>query len=174
MYPWRWLFEPCCAPGFGHRDKCRACRTWSSEQDTRRRCHSIRHGMATSGQCFARLHRAGLPGRSRSVAREGLRRAGPRARARVPRGQRGLRRGDGGDLAPLAVHKLDVGEEVVEGGRGGPGTSTTVVELYIFNALIRTSLPGIASAASVLLFLVSVLLIFPLFSARRRAREQEE
>jgi len=62
---------------------------------------------------------------------------------------------------------------VMGGGRGGPGTSTTVVELYIFNALIRTSLPGIASAASVLLFLVSVLLIFPLFSARRRAREQE-
>ena len=36
-----------------------------------------------------------------------------------------------------------------------------VVELYIFNALIRTSLPGIASAVSVLLFLVSLLLIVP-------------
>ena len=58
---------------------------------------------------------------------------------------------------------------VIGGGRGGPGTSTVVVELYIFNALIRTSLPGIASAASVLLFLVSVALIFPLFRARRRA-----
>ncbi len=44
---------------------------------------------------------------------------------------------------------------VIGGGRGGPGTATTVVEFYIFNALIRTSLPGIASAASVLLFLVS-------------------
>ena len=43
------------------------------------------------------------------------------------------------------------------GGRGGPGTSTMVVELYIFNALIRTSLPGIASAVSVMLFLVSLL-----------------
>ncbi len=62
---------------------------------------------------------------------------------------------------------------VMGGGRGGPGTSTTVVELYIFNALIRTSLPGIASAASVLLFLVSVGLIFPLFRARRRANAQE-
>ncbi len=62
---------------------------------------------------------------------------------------------------------------VMGGGRGGPGTATMVVELYIFNALIRTSLPGIASAASVLLFLVSVLLIFPLFRARRRVREQE-
>ncbi len=62
---------------------------------------------------------------------------------------------------------------IIGGGRGGPGTATTVVELYIFNALIRTSLPGIASAASVLLFLVSVMLIFPLFRARRRVREQE-
>jgi ABC-type sugar transport system permease subunit len=59
------------------------------------------------------------------------------------------------------------------GGRGGPGTSTMVVELYIFNALIRTSLPGIASAVSVMLFLVSLLLIVPLFAARRRANEQE-
>jgi ABC-type sugar transport system permease subunit len=57
------------------------------------------------------------------------------------------------------------------GGRGGPGTSTMVVELYIFNALIRTSLPGIASAVSVLLFLVSLLLIVPLFAVRRQANE---
>jgi len=62
---------------------------------------------------------------------------------------------------------------VMGGGRGGPGTATMVIELYIFNALIRISLPGIASAASVLLFLVSVLLIFPMFRARRRVREQE-
>jgi ABC-type sugar transport system permease subunit len=62
---------------------------------------------------------------------------------------------------------------VMGGGRGGPGTATMVIEFYIFNALIRTSLPGIASAASVLLFLVSVALIFPLFSARRRAAADE-
>ena len=68
---------------------------------------------------------------------------------------------------------------VIGGGRGGPGTSTVVVEFYIFNALIRTSLPGIASAASVLLFLVSVALIFPLFAraaapppTRRRDEQQ--
>ena len=60
---------------------------------------------------------------------------------------------------------------MIGGGRGGPGTSTTVIELYIFNALIRTSLPGIASAVSVLLFLVSLLLIVPLFLVRRRANE---
>ena len=58
---------------------------------------------------------------------------------------------------------------VMGGGRGGPGTSTEVVELYIFNALIRSSLPGIASAASVLLFLVTGVLIFLLFRVRRRA-----
>ena len=46
-----------------------------------------------------------------------------------------------------------------------------VVELYIFNALIRTSLPGIASAVSVMLFLVSLLLIVPLF-ARAPARQR--
>ncbi|MFZ5673289.1 MAG: carbohydrate ABC transporter permease [Pseudomonadota bacterium] len=62
---------------------------------------------------------------------------------------------------------------VVGGGRGGPGTATMVIEFYIFNALIRTSLPGIAAAASVLLFMVSVLLIFPMFRARRRVREEE-
>ena len=61
---------------------------------------------------------------------------------------------------------------MIGGGRGGPGTSTTVVELYIFNALIRTSLPGIASAVSVMLFLVSLLLIVPLFLVRRRANEE--
>src|SRR5262245_13210132 len=59
------------------------------------------------------------------------------------------------------------------GGRGGPGTSTMVVELYIFSALIKTSLPGIASAVSVMLFLVSLLLIVPLFAARRKANEEE-
>jgi ABC-type sugar transport system permease subunit len=60
---------------------------------------------------------------------------------------------------------------VMGGGRGGPGTSTEVVELYIFNALIRASLPGIASAASVMLFLVTGVLIFLLFRVRRRAAE---
>jgi ABC-type sugar transport system permease subunit len=61
---------------------------------------------------------------------------------------------------------------IMGGGRGGPGTSTWVVEFYIFNALIRTSLPGIASAVSAMLFLVSLLLIVPLFAVRRQANEQ--
>jgi ABC-type sugar transport system permease subunit len=62
---------------------------------------------------------------------------------------------------------------MIGGGRGGPGTSTMIVELYIFNALIRTSLPGVASAVSVMLFVISILLIIPLFAARRRANEIE-
>ena len=61
---------------------------------------------------------------------------------------------------------------IMGGGRGGPGTSTVVVEFYIFNALVRTSLPGIASAASVMLFIVALALIIPLFRVRRRAGEQ--
>lgn len=61
---------------------------------------------------------------------------------------------------------------IMGGGRGGPGTSTMVVELYIFSALVKISLPGIASAVSVLLFLVSLLLIVPLFAVRRRANEE--
>lgn len=60
---------------------------------------------------------------------------------------------------------------MIGGGRGGPGTSTMVVELYIYNALIRTSLPGIAAAVSLMLLAVSVILIFPLFSSRRQANE---
>ncbi len=57
---------------------------------------------------------------------------------------------------------------IMGGGRGGPGTSTMVVELYIYNALVRTSLPGIAAAVSVMLFAVSLLLIWVLFALRRR------
>ena len=58
------------------------------------------------------------------------------------------------------------------GGRGGPGTSTMVVELYIYNALVRTSLPGIAAAVSVMLFSVSLVLIWLLFALRRRSEDE--
>lgn len=56
---------------------------------------------------------------------------------------------------------------MIGGGRGGPGTSTMVVELYIYNALTRQSLPGVAAAVSVMVFLVAVLLIGLLFRLRR-------
>ncbi|MBZ0299565.1 MAG: sugar ABC transporter permease [Anaerolineae bacterium] len=58
-------------------------------------------------------------------------------------------------------------------GKGGPGTSTMVLELYIFNFLTRSSLPGVASAVSVMLFLVTTVLILILFWVRRGEREQE-
>lgn len=60
---------------------------------------------------------------------------------------------------------------VIGGGRGGPGTATMVIELYIFNALIRTSLPGVAAAVSVMLFAVATLLIWAIFVVRRREAE---
>jgi ABC-type sugar transport system permease subunit len=46
-----------------------------------------------------------------------------------------------------------------------------VIELYIFNALIRTSLPGVAAAVSVMLFLVALILIRALFVLRRREED---
>ncbi|HLV37548.1 MAG TPA: sugar ABC transporter permease [Spirillospora sp.] len=57
--------------------------------------------------------------------------------------------------------------------KGGPGTSTMVLELYIFNFLTRNSLPGVASAVSVMLFLVTMALILLLFWLRRGERERE-
>jgi ABC-type sugar transport system permease subunit len=57
------------------------------------------------------------------------------------------------------------------GGDAAARHSTMVLELTS-SALIKTSLPGIASAVSVLLFLVSLLLIVPLFAVRRRANEE--
>lgn len=57
--------------------------------------------------------------------------------------------------------------------RGGPGTATQVLELYIFNYAFRNSLPGVAAAVAVLLFVLTVMLILPLFRARAQARLDE-
>jgi ABC-type sugar transport system permease subunit len=56
---------------------------------------------------------------------------------------------------------------------GGPGTATQIVELYIFNTGIRSSLPGMASAVAVLLLVTTVILIAALFRIRARAAEEE-
>ncbi len=56
--------------------------------------------------------------------------------------------------------------------RGGPGNATHVMELYIYNFAFRNALPGIASAVAVILFLVTILLMIPVFLLR--AREQTE
>jgi ABC-type sugar transport system permease subunit len=56
---------------------------------------------------------------------------------------------------------------------GGPGTSSTVLELYIFNQGFTNSLPGMASAVAVVLLAVSIVSITILFFVRARAREEE-
>ena len=57
--------------------------------------------------------------------------------------------------------------------KGGPGTATTVIELYIYNQGLRNSLPGMASAVAVVLLAVTTVLITVLFWIRSRAREEE-
>jgi raffinose/stachyose/melibiose transport system permease protein len=56
---------------------------------------------------------------------------------------------------------------------GGPGTSTTVLELYIYNQGLRNSLPGMASAVAVLLLAVTMILIGIRFWITSRTREEE-
>lgn len=58
---------------------------------------------------------------------------------------------------------------MIGGGRGGPGTSTMVAELYVYNALTRQSLPGVAAAVSVMIFAVAVGLIGLLFARAGRS-----
>jgi ABC-type sugar transport system permease subunit len=52
---------------------------------------------------------------------------------------------------------------------GGPGTSSTVLELYIYNQGIRNSLPGMASAVAVVLLGVTVVSISLLVFIRARS-----
>jgi ABC-type sugar transport system permease subunit len=56
---------------------------------------------------------------------------------------------------------------------GGPGTATSIVELYIFNTGIRNSLPGMASAVAVLLLVTTLILIIALFRLRAKATAEE-
>lgn len=55
--------------------------------------------------------------------------------------------------------------------KGGPGTATQVLELYIYNRGLRDSLPGMAAAVAVLLLLGTLVLIAVLFRVRRSAEE---
>ncbi len=57
--------------------------------------------------------------------------------------------------------------------RGGPGNATQVMELYIYNFAFRNSLPGIASAVAVILFIVTVLLMVPLLRLRAETELEE-
>ncbi len=55
---------------------------------------------------------------------------------------------------------------------GGPGNSTMVTELYVYLQAFRYHQMNIASAASVLILLVSGVLIFVQFRLRERAGEE--
>lgn len=57
--------------------------------------------------------------------------------------------------------------------RGGPGTATQILDLYVFNYAFRNSLPGIAAAVAVMLFILTVILILPLFRIRAQANLEE-
>jgi ABC-type sugar transport system permease subunit len=57
--------------------------------------------------------------------------------------------------------------------RGGPGNATIVMELYIYNFAFRNQLPGIASAVAVILFIVTVLLMIPIFRFRSESALEE-
>jgi ABC-type sugar transport system permease subunit len=56
---------------------------------------------------------------------------------------------------------------------GGPGTSSTVLELYIYNQGLRNSLPGMASAVAVVLLGATLISITLLFIVRARAQREE-
>jgi raffinose/stachyose/melibiose transport system permease protein len=57
--------------------------------------------------------------------------------------------------------------------RGGPGTATQIIELYIFNYAFRGSLPGVAAAVAVMLFILTIILVVPLFRIRAQTRLEE-
>jgi len=57
--------------------------------------------------------------------------------------------------------------------RGGPGNATQIMELYIYNFAFRNSLPGIASAVAVILFMITLALIVPLFRFRARTEMED-
>jgi len=57
--------------------------------------------------------------------------------------------------------------------RGGPGNATQIMELYIYNFAFRNSLPGIASAVAVILFVITLALIVPLFRFRARTEMED-
>ena len=57
--------------------------------------------------------------------------------------------------------------------KGGPGTSTQVIELWIFSKVAHGAPnPGMGAAASVILFMVTIVLIFTLLRLRVRVGEE--
>jgi ABC-type sugar transport system permease subunit len=58
-------------------------------------------------------------------------------------------------------------------GRGGPGNSTMILELYIYNWAFDKRLPGMGAAVSVVLFLVTIVFMVLMFRLRRQAVAEE-
>lgn len=58
---------------------------------------------------------------------------------------------------------------VMTNGQGGPGDSTQVTELYIYQTAFQYQSPEVAAAAAVTLFAVTLLLIVTFFRIQRRA-----
>lgn len=58
-------------------------------------------------------------------------------------------------------------------GKGAPANGTMVLELYIYNWAFEKRLPGIGSAVSVILLLLTFTLMIALFYVRRNAAREE-
>jgi ABC-type sugar transport system permease subunit len=56
---------------------------------------------------------------------------------------------------------------VMSNGQGGPGSSTMVTELYIYQTAFQFEAPGLAAAAAVTLFVASLALIIAFFRLHR-------
>ena len=57
---------------------------------------------------------------------------------------------------------------------GGPGTSTNVVEYYIYNRAFRYNNLGFAYSASVILFIITIIFVFIKFNLTSRRKEKNE
>lgn len=58
---------------------------------------------------------------------------------------------------------------IMTNGQGGPGDSTVVTELYIYRTGFQNQAPELAAAASVMLFLMTLILVVAFFQIQRRS-----
>jgi ABC-type sugar transport system permease subunit len=58
---------------------------------------------------------------------------------------------------------------IMTNGQGGPGDATVVTELYIYRTAFQNQAPELAAAASVMLFLLTLILVVAFFQIQRRS-----
>lgn len=58
---------------------------------------------------------------------------------------------------------------IMTNGQGGPGDSTVVTELYIYRTAFQNQAPELAAAASVMLFIMTLILVVGFFQIQRRS-----